>query len=974
MSGAAPTPQARLEAAFESIMASLERATDALSPESVLASLPTDASDRAAALVAFGDLCERLAAATPDRALAACALLAQTATLAHAGSARARILRASVPALAYKGLLAESIVRADEAKTAAHEAGDAIEAARAVVASLHARAKLGRLDEAIALGEEARDALNAANRPEIAARAELNLANLHKIRGDGEPALACLGRALAGLSEQDRVARATVRNTLGETLLQLDRLEEAARAFDEAETDLAAMPLAHAVVVGNRADLRAREGRLGDALREFDRAAQLIAPLAPGHHARLRIEEADALALLGSYGEALDSAQVAVSVASAKGLRAEHARGLLVVARIHAASGRTCDARAAVEECIALATGMGDARMLRYARLLSSELALVDGDAVRATREADEAAQGATPLELARVRVHQARVAIADSRADDALGLAREARTASAALGVRVVEIDALAVEGAAARALGRRRESIQALARAADLTDELRGTLAAERHRVAATTTRLRAYEDLALGLLDEATPDAVAEAFSVVERARSRALVESVLGAIDRSTRLPANGGPAPAGGADSSDAAVHDETLEALRVRLSSLHAALARAAEGESGSRRIAEAERILPSRLDEIRLAERAIDDHIVRRATRAGVSTLFARPLAAAGILSALQPGDALVSYFAAGEELLAFVAFDGALGCVRAIAPVSEIEPLVEKYLFALRASARSLTDDPSSRRIPVSRAVSALSKALHAALLAPILEERPDLARATRLVVVPHGALHGVPFAALHDGSRHLVERFEVHLAASATLACAQDAPCAQRRPMLVVGVSDANAPLIEREVLAVAARHAQCTVLRGADATAARVADAMRAARVVHLACHGRFVDALPNASGLRLADRWMPVREVVELGLDADLVFLSGCETGRHAVDAGDELAGLGSAFLAAGARRLVTSLWPVRDQAAVEIAVEFHRCFSTGMRPSAALRESMLASMRTSPHPSWWAPFAVTGAL
>ena len=549
----------------------------------------------------------------------------------------------------------------------------------------------------------------------------------------------------------------------------------------------------------------------------------------------------------------------------------------------------------------------------------------------------------------------------------NALQLARAAREAAATLAVRVVEIDAATTEGAAARALGKRDESIRALSHAADLTDELRGTLAAERHRAAFTTTRLRAYEDLALELLAESTPESTERAFSVVERARSRALVESVLGAVDRADV----GGHQEVAG---------DAALSGLRARLSALHASLARDASGEPGARRIASDAGATRARLDEIRAVEREIDDHLARTATRGGVSSLFARPRATREILASLEAGDALLSYFTAGDELLAFVAHEGSLTCVRALASAQEVAGLAEKFVFALRNGAREARDSDAQRAQASLRRVQSLSKVLHEALLAEIFDVRADLARARRLVVVPHGALHAIPFAALHDGHKALIERFEVHLAASATLATATDARAHDGAPrsdtMLVVGVADTLAPLIDAEVDAIAASidRRRCTVVRGDDATAERVAREMRRARTVHLACHGRFVDSLPAASGLRLADRWMPVREVVDLGLDADLVFLSGCETGRHAVDAGDELAGLGRAFLAAGARRLVVSLWPVRDHAAAELAVAFHRGISAGLRPSAALRESMLASRRHTPHPSCWAPFAVMGAL
>jgi CHAT domain-containing protein len=106
----------------------------------------------------------------------------------------------------------------------------------------------------------------------------------------------------------------------------------------------------------------------------------------------------------------------------------------------------------------------------------------------------------------------------------------------------------------------------------------------------------------------------------------------------------------------------------------------------------------------------------------------------------------------------------------------------------------------------------------------------------------------------------------------------------------------------------------------------------------------------------------------------MRDIVDLRLNAEVVVLSGCETGRHAVDAGEELSGLTRAFHAAGARRLVTTLWPVRDAAALKIADRFHADFLAGSRPSAALRYSILALRHETPHPSWWAPFVVSGVL
>jgi CHAT domain-containing protein len=910
-----------------------------------------DPRGAAVALVALGDECERVAAAAPDRALRAGEALAAVARAVGAGSAEARALRATIPALAYAGRLDEALVRAAEAEATADRAQDAVERARAGVASMHALAKLGRTDEAIARGRASRDALNAAGRADLAARAELNLANVHKIRGEQDDALGCLERALGGIPEAEAAARGTIENTLGETLLQLDRLAEAHGAFDRAERLLAAMPLAHAVVVGNRADLLAREGRFGDALREFARASQMIAEIAPGHHARLLLEEAEALAVLGAHGEALEAVDAALATASGKGLKAEMSRGLLVRARALAAAERLQEAKPAAARALALAEEIGDARGMRAAALVASELALREGQPQESAGFAAKAMRNASPLDSASALVRAARAELAMGNTDRALETARSARSGAAALGVRTVEIDAALVEADSERARGGLDRSIAALSHAIGLAEDLRGSLAADRLRSAFAASRLRVYEDLALDLLARADSKSLADAFVTVERARSRVLLDAVLRSIDRTSS-----------GA-TVDAGVRDE-MARVRARLTALHASVARSAS-DAGERRGGS-----PALLDELRAAEQDMERLVTRAQNARGVASLFAQPLAAGEVLARLEHDDAMIAYFIAGEELMAFVVRKGEIASVRCIAHASEIGPLVDKLLYQLRAGVRAA----DARSL---RAVRVLARMLHDLLITPILEQVPSVAEARRLVVVPFGALHALPFAALFDGERYLVERFEIHTAPSASIACSQRvltgaAADAGAHP-LVVAVADENAPLIDEEA-DLLERTRGADVLRGADATIARVRNAARGRSMLHFACHGRFIGALPNASGLRLADGWMPVREIVDLELDAQVVFLSGCETGRNAVDAGDELAGISRAFLAAGARCLVAGLWSVRDHAALEMSANFHQEFSAGRRPSAALRAAALASLKKWEHPSWWAPFVVTGSL
>ena len=138
------------------------------------------------------------------------------------------------------------------------------------------------------------------------------------------------------------------------------------------------------------------------------------------------------------------------------------------------------------------------------------------------------------------------------------------------------------------------------------------------------------------------------------------------------------------------------------------------------------------------------------------------------------------------------------------------------------------------------------------------------------------------------------------------------------------------------------------------------------------AARSADVLHLACHGRFSAENPLASGLKLADRWLTVRDVYGLRLRASLVTLSGCDTGRTVVGGGDELVGLMRGFFAAGAASLLISLWTVNDESTAELMTRFYDAWRGGATKPAALRSAQRALLATRPHPVFWAPFLLGG--
>jgi CHAT domain-containing protein len=153
-----------------------------------------------------------------------------------------------------------------------------------------------------------------------------------------------------------------------------------------------------------------------------------------------------------------------------------------------------------------------------------------------------------------------------------------------------------------------------------------------------------------------------------------------------------------------------------------------------------------------------------------------------------------------------------------------------------------------------------------------------------------------------------------------------------------------------------------------------LDGPAATADRFAVAASGASLVHFAGHGRYSPEDPATAGLRLADRWFTPRDLAALRLSGAHVTLSGCETGRTAVTAGNELLGLTRGVLAAGASSLVVSLWPVHDERTADLMTDFYARWKTGAPIVQAWRLAQRTAIARHPHPAAWGPFVFVGGL
>ena len=167
---------------------------------------------------------------------------------------------------------------------------------------------------------------------------------------------------------------------------------------------------------------------------------------------------------------------------------------------------------------------------------------------------------------------------------------------------------------------------------------------------------------------------------------------------------------------------------------------------------------------------------------------------------------------------------------------------------------------------------------------------------------------------------------------------------------------------------------------------SVFTGAEALESRVKAEAPRFRIVHLATHGVLDDANPMYSRLLLArrdgdgeDGVLEAREMLDLGLRADLVVLSACDTARGDVHAGEGLLGMSWALFAAGAPSIIASEWRVGSARTEILMTTFYsRWMKQPHQPFAkarALRAARLAMLHDPEfrHPYYWSPFILIGA-
>lgn len=392
----------------------------------------------------------------------------------------------------------------------------------------------------------------------------------------------------------------------------------------------------------------------------------------------------------------------------------------------------------------------------------------------------------------------------------------------------------------------------------------------------------------------------------------------------------------------------------------------------------------------------------------IRQASPRLAALQYPKPLTTDEAKQALDPGTLLLSY-SVGKEKTAIFALSRSGDLEVKILPVGEAA--LRSQIKQLHSLIREAAQGSSLGALRQSRFQTA-SRELFKTLLGPVAER---IASSERLLILPDGPLHALPFGALvRDDGQYLAQWKPLHVALSATVFAelkqrrrpasgSEAAPIqlaafgdpvypqslaketqddAPHRDPVVRSAAERGIfdwqplPYTRREVESIARLFPEGTARTfvGPEALEERIKSLDPKTRILHLAAHGHTDEHLPSSSFVALTipedtdpgaddgpDRdngLLQVWEIFEkVRLDADLVVLSACETALGEEQGGEGLIGLTRAFQYAGARTVMASLWSVQDQATSELMIRFYKHLRAGLPKDEALRQAQVELIR-----------------
>ena len=824
----------------------------------------------------------------------------------------------------------------------------------------------GRLTESVRLFTLAANSARAVGDSAGAAKAIGNLGLSHSDLGD------------FGLARQELSAMRDVAHRSGDNRIEGNALDNLGMLEIRDGDAAAAIPLlASARSLYRKAEYPAGDenalGQLGsayDALGDPQRAiVYLDSALAIARQHDLKAPEAEDLQLIAEqFGQAGDHQRALEYLSRARELSQSIGLGSRL-GDIAQAEAREYAMLARVDLALSHARQASSAHAAAHARLeelndqlLIAEIAQTYGRGQESATALDEAARlGQTlPEEIAAgtLALGRARVAEASGNSSDVLKNLEQSRAQITRLGPQA-EWQMHAMEAHALGRLARWPEAVAAGRRSVATIEKIRGRLGEGPLRTSFINDRSDVYAQLVISLL---AVGRTSEAFEVADAARGKALLEH-LGTLSHS--IPAA----------SRNLAESERLLRRIDWLLTQLHQADSVPARDRSLVMR--DDLRELSHRLVE---ARQDYEDHMRRAAVidPRGATLIGNARTSASTVLSSLYPDEVLIEYMATADRLVIFVA--NRVG-VRALSVTTTDDQLDTRVRLATELLSRDRREGGAEK--------SVLS-ALYKDLILPV--ERTGLLRNVKtIIVVPHAMLSYLPFAALVDGrGRYVVEDYAfLALPSAGSLPVLRGSD--SRRPALgtsILAPFPIELPGTRAEAIAVSRNVDAEQTFLGRAATESALRAALVRSSIVHVASHAILNSVSPMFSRIELAkpatvqpddDGRLEVHELLGIRVKSRLVFLSGCETGAGTAGStsfrrGQDYATLSQAFLYAGARDVVATLWRIDDERAAAFAARFYVKLAdrSPVEALAAAQRGMIRDPVLSA-PRYWAGYTLSGA-
>jgi tetratricopeptide (TPR) repeat protein len=852
--------------------------------------------------------------------------------------------------------------------------GHSEQVARTLSSSIQPLILQGRYRQAFAAAREARKIFTQQQNQWRVARLDLNLGNILDRQDRFAEALECYKRAYRYLSvhgQDDPEAVAVALHNMAVLYVRLNDFRAAEGTYEKARTFAAAhdMPVLVGQADYNIAWLHYLRGDYSRAISMLRAARETCRSTGDEYHVALCYLDLSEIYLeLNLIAEAAETAEQASASFSELGMQYEKGKSLTNLAVALSQQG---EAARSLELFLAARQIFAQEKNKLLPSVIDQYRALVLFSEERDAEARELCTAALHVLQKFRLtnkavgcRLLLARLYLRQAHPGQKALRAAQQHCARALKTLKRVELPVLSCQAYALRgqihaAAGHDRLSYAAYVQAKRYLDSLRNRIHAEELKISFMKDRVEIYEALvALCLKRPNSASVMSEVFGYVEQAKSRTLFDFL--SVSQSPGLGPEG--------QSEHAKRMRELREELnwyfhqtemaQLKESSRHQVTPLRAESHRRERELLKLSRehgaadepLAPHTAAEVQLST-TYTPHRVRESLPANVTIL---------------------EYFEVQGKIIVLLLSHDRFQIVP-LGELSRISTLLDLLQFQL-SKLRLGADYVKNFAGVLLSATRTHLHDLYKLLIDPVRESL----KGGHLVIAPHGLLHQLPFQALFDGGRYLIDEFTLSYAPSASVyslcrtRTATEGGDPLDRGSLVLGIPDALVPFVQDEVEAVAASLPDSEVLSGEKATAERLRAKGSQSRFIHIATHGYFRRDNPMFSGIRLGDSYLSLYDLYQLKLPAELVALSGCSTGLNVVAAGDELMGLARGLLRAGAETSMLTLWDVQDESTAQLMKFFYSHLAGGRSKAVALQQAMLGVKSTHPHPYYWAPFVLVG--